>query len=513
LLNGAGVSSTPAAHQAQITPLAQLGASGGNSVDYDTQGNQVADCCGGTLGALIEDGSGRQFLLSNNHVLARSDQSSIGDPIVQPGLIDNNCTPLNEGSGAMQVGSLTAWLPLSSKATNADAAIAQVAAGTVDPTGSILELGSRQTDGTLAAAPPGVSSTGGKGEAPVLGQMVAKSGRTTGLTCASVSALDLDVNVDYFQDCAETKPYLTKTFTRQMAISGNQFSDAGDSGSLVVDAADAEPVGLFFAGGVDALGVSQGVANPATDVLDELSALAGSGASYSFVGAADHGVSCLNYGDSAVAQAQERSLSDAEITRTQQALTQARLLVNPAAGILGVATGKSSDHPGEGAILIYVDEAMTPSVPAVVEGVRTAVIPTNAHAVALGSAGQTPLDAGPVSVSAATLSQAIAAKDSNARTMMRQNPSFFGIGVGQSMDNPKEAALVIYVDRKKLPSQLPAVVAGLRTRYVVMDRLHVTRSYAAALPPAPHCMSRPAATEHDGEDPLGIRQPRPLGLN
>jgi hypothetical protein len=104
---------------------------------------------------------------------------------------------------------------------------------------------------------------------------VAKSGRTTGLTCASISALNLDVSVDYYLDCAETKPYLTKTFTNQLAISGNQFSDAGDSGALVVDAANAEPVGLYFAGGTDASGVSQGVANPATDVLNELSAQLG----------------------------------------------------------------------------------------------------------------------------------------------------------------------------------------------------------------------------------------------
>jgi len=94
-------------------------------------------------------------------------------------------------------------------------------------------------------------STGGKGETAWLNQSVAKSGRTTGLTCAAVSALDLDVNVDYYLDCAETKPYLTKTFAHQLAISGNQFSDAGDSGSLVVDSGNAEPVGLYFAGGND----------------------------------------------------------------------------------------------------------------------------------------------------------------------------------------------------------------------------------------------------------------------
>ena len=83
-----------------------------------------------------------------------------------------------------------------------------------------------------------------------------KSGRTTGyLTCGGVSALYVDVSVDYYRDCAETKPYLTKTFSNQVAVSGDRFSDAGDSGALLVDTANAEPVGLFFAGGIDASGV------------------------------------------------------------------------------------------------------------------------------------------------------------------------------------------------------------------------------------------------------------------
>ena len=32
-------------------------------------------------------------------MLARSDQASVGDAIVQPGLIDNNCTPNGDGLG------------------------------------------------------------------------------------------------------------------------------------------------------------------------------------------------------------------------------------------------------------------------------------------------------------------------------------------------------------------------------------------------------------------------------
>jgi hypothetical protein len=508
LLNTQGVSSTPATHQEQSSTPVALGSSGGNNNDYDTQGNQIADCCSGTLGSLIQDTGGHRYLLSNNHVLARSDQATVGDTIIQPGLIDNNCTPNGDGPGTTPVASLTGWLALSSSATNADAAIAQVDPGAVSATGSILELGARQADGSLGSAPPGISSTGGKGEAASLNLVVAKSGRTTGLTCASVSALDLDVTVDYFLDCAETKPYLTKTYTNQIAISGNQFSDSGDSGSLVVDASNAEPVGLYFTGGADTTGVSQAVASPAPDVLSELGTQVGAGTSYTFVGSADHPVSCLNYGDNTVAAAQARTLSDTETGRVQDALSQARMLVNPSVGILGVSTGKSSDHPGEGAVTIYADESMTVNAPAMVEGVRTVVIPTNAHAVAIGSAPLTAFESPVVpTLSAAVLNPAIAIKRQIAHSLMQQNPAFFGVGVGQSLDNPKEAALVIYVDRKRVPAQLPATMEGLRTRYLVMDRLHVTRSYASPIQSKSHCVP------HSAGQPKAFDMIRPLGLN
>jgi hypothetical protein len=493
LVNTAGVTSNAATHQAQLPATMLLGSSGGNNADYDTRGEQIVDCCSGTLGALVEDGSRRQYLLSNNHVLARSDHASVGESIVQPGLIDNNCSPLGDGAGVAPVAQLTGWLPLSSKQTNADAAIAQVTSRAVDPGGRILELGAKQADGTLAAAAPGISSSGGKGEAAWLDLNVAKSGRTTGLTCGGISALDLDVTVDYYLDCAETRPYLTKTFTHQLGVSANQFSDAGDSGALVVDAANAEPVGLYFAGGTDVSGVSQGVANPASDVLSELSAQAGGGTAYTFVGTADHAVSCLNYGDNTISAAQGRTLNDVETARAQQALFQARMLVNPLAGILGVGAGKSSDHPGEGAVILYTDESRTVSVPATVDGVRTLAIPTTLHAVTYGSAPQNPFETGVPALAAATLAQAMTLKNQAAAGLMRQNPAFFGVGVGQSLDNPREAALVIYVDRNRLPAQLPATVDGLRTRYVVMDRLHVTRSYASPAPSRLHCMAHKLA--------------------
>jgi hypothetical protein len=509
LLNTAGVNSNPAGHQGQLPTLMPLGSSGGNNNDFDAHGNTIADCCSGTLGSLIQDNSGRQYVLSNNHVLARSDRATVGDPIVQPGLIDNNCTPTGAGPGTVPVAALSAWLPLKLPQTNADAAIAQVASRTVDANGAILELGGRQADGTLAPAAPGISSTGGKGESAALQMKVAKSGRTTGLTCGSISAVGLDVSVDYYRDCAETRPYLTKLFTNQVAMSGDRFSDAGDSGALVVDANNAEPVGLFFAGGTDVAGVGHGIANPAPDVLSQLAAQAGAGTSFSFVGGADHGVSCLSYGDSTVASAQATPLSGEQIQRGQRALGAARLLVNPAAGVLGVSMGKSSDHPGEAAVVVYVDENGSATVPASVEGVRTLVILSNARAVAFGTAPLANAVSGAPTISGAALNQALAAKRQAARSLMAKNPAFFGVGVGQSLDNPREPALVVYVDRTRIPRTLPQTVSGLRTRYVIMDRLHVTRSYATTVQSSRHCLPAPARNEDFDTDNLN----RPLPLN
>lgn len=489
LLNTSGVTSNPATHQASATTPIPLGVSGGNNHDFDAQGNTVADCCSGTLGALVKDNSGRQYVLSNNHVLARSDHASVGDAIIQPGLIDNNCTPNGEGPGTLPVASLTNWLPLKAAETNADVAIAQIGSNSLDPAGSILEIGTRQGDGSLASAPPGISSSGGKGEAATLGLRVAKSGRTTGLTCAHVSAIDLDVEVEYFRDCAETKPYLTKQFRNQIAVSGDRFTDAGDSGAMVLDVTNAEPVGLFFAGGTDAFGVVHAIANPVTDVLNELGTATSNGTTYTVVGGADHGVSCLSFGDSTLNAAQHASLSNAEIARGQQALFSARLLVDPGKGILGVAMGKSSDHVGEAAVIVYVNDRLNPTVPATVDGVRTLVIPTTMQAVAFGTAPLASSGSDVPTLPAAELNRGLEAKQKAAAVLQEKN-GIFGMGVGQSLDDPHEAAIVVYVDPHHRPANLPAYLDGVRIRYIEMDRLHVTRSFSAAGRFPSHCPQR-----------------------
>lgn len=514
LLNMQGVNSNPADHQAQMGTPVSLGGSGGDNEDFDTTTHSgqtyISDCCGGTLGALVKDANGNQYILSNNHVLARSDQASIGEAIVQPALIDNKpaCEPEGQGGNETPVGVLKGFVPIKSSSTDVDAAIASVNSGAVNTSGAILELGASQGNGTLAAAPPGTSSTGGKGESASLNMVVAKSGRTTGLTCASIAAVSLDVQVSYYTNCAETDPYYTKTFTNQIAIEGDQFSDAGDSGSLVVDTTNGEPVGLFFAGGV-AGGVSEGVANPASEVLSELGANVG-GTSYTFVGTTDHPVSCLNYGGTAAA-AQAGTLSGAEMDRTQQAMTDARSLVNPSTGIFGVATGKSSDRAGEGAVIVYVDPNKAVSVPSTLDGVRTEVIPATAQQVSMGTAPQSLLETGArPALPAAVLHQAITTQQQIAALLMKQTPAIFGVGVGQSLDNPQEAALVIYVDRHQVPSQLPQIIDGLRTRYVIMDRLHVTRSYLSATPTRSHCMAHPMASQGFGQ--LDAKRLRGLNL-
>src|SRR5881396_2207141 len=157
----------PSAHQAAQTPPIKLGTSGGNVNDHTRR-----FCCSGTLGALVT-ANGVDYILSNNHVLARVDQAAPGEDISQPGLVDNNCQI------PQIVADFTTAAPLGS--SNVDAAIAQVRPGQVDLSGNILEVGSPAS----LALPP------------VIGLGVAKSGRTTGLTCGMIGSISTTVNVQY----------------------------------------------------------------------------------------------------------------------------------------------------------------------------------------------------------------------------------------------------------------------------------------------------------------------------
>jgi hypothetical protein len=504
LLNDRGIVSNPVANQQiQNTPAA-LGTSGGNDGDYDTyedkQGNSyVADCCGGTLGALVQDEQKNQYILSNNHVLAESDQTQVGDTIDQPGLIDGACTPLSRaGSTLRPLASLRYFVPLNAAQTNVDAALALAWPGAVDPSGSILELGPPGQDQMLSAAPP----VAGRGEpltAQNLGMNVVKSGRTTGLTCSSIDAVSLTVKVDYYKDCAETQPYATKIFTNQIGIGGSHFTDSGDSGALVLDASNAEPIALYFAGGTDGDGHGLSVANPIGDVLRELGAQAGS--RMSIVGTATpHTVACLRYDPAVPTETPHLNASALEDARSASTAALASLRGE---GLLGTAAGSSLDNPGAPAVIVYTDHPGR-SIPQTVNGIRTQVIATDAATLARGTAPTMPAVEPGIHLSAAVLASATSIEQSVAPQLMK-DPAIFGVGVTQSLDNPDEPALLVLVDIGRTPQSMPATMGGLRIRYLRLHRFHTTRAREAA-PDQPNACSLKGL--QPVREPLSSHQPR-----
>ena len=488
LLNNDGLNSSPSTNQSLQSGAISLGSSGGNDNDYDTyldhSGNPyIADCCGGTLGALVEDTAHNQYILSNNHVLAESDQAMIGDTIDQPGLIDNGCVPLSHaGSLLRPVGALKYYVPLAIPQSNVDAALAAVLSGAVDHTGSILQLEAPKPNASvrpgspLGPAPP-MAGTGEPLNASNLGDIqLAKSSRTTGLTCSTVETVDLSVRVDYFKDCAESQPYYSKTFSGQIGIAGDKFSDSGDSGALIVDAGNAQPVGLFFAGGTDGDGTGLSVANPIGDVLRELGTQAGS--RFSVVGTTTpHKVACIRYDESPQASALAVPVSSEEMARAQFiAETTGASLINSETGILATAAGKSLDNPGEPALIVYADKSKQHiTVPATFDGLRTQLIPTDSAALARSTAPVTPAVTSGIHLSDSILAGAEAVVREYSSRLMK-DPAVFGVGVAQSRDNPTEPALLVLVDIAHAPQSMPDTLGGLRVRYMRLHRFHVTQS-------------------------------------
>jgi hypothetical protein len=488
LLNGAGFNSSALQNQAVQTGYVQMGSSGGNANDYDSRKDgsgkeYVNDCCGGTLGALVADRTGNLYILSNNHVLAESDQARAGDTVVQPALVDLNCNP----QAGRSVGSLRYVVPLQSRQTNVDAALA-AATPAVDGTGAILQLGP-SVNGVLTAAAPAA----GEGEALTAGLLnqlhVVKSGRTTGLTCSTVNTVNLTVQVDYYYDCAETQPYYTKTYADQIGMPGASFADSGDSGALVLDASNAQPVGLFFASGADDSNHGFSVANPIQDVLSELGQRSqADGQEFQIAGGAPHPVTCSNYDEHTPAVTASVSASQMAAARSAAESATALLLNN---GVLGTAPGKSLDSPGEAAVIVYVDRNKPGvAVPRLLSGMRTVVIPTDTTTVNARTAPTTLPQVEGIHLPADVLRAAAAVQRQSAPQLMA-DPAFFGVGVTQSYDNPAEAALLVLVDLTKTPRSMPDVTAGLRIRYMRINRLHVTRSKFAPVQQAPRCVLPP----------------------
>jgi hypothetical protein len=498
LLNTNGWNSSPSINQSAQNGAIALGSSGGNDNDYDTFEDRsgtpyIANCCGGTLGALVEDGAKNQYILSNNHVIAESDQGKPGDTIDEPGLIDNGCVPLSQsGSTLRPVGTLKYVLPLAGRQSNADAALAAVMPGAVDPSGSILQLDEAGTgsSGALGSAPP-VAGSGEPLNAGNLGGMeLVKSGRTTGLTCSSVASVDLSVRINYFKDCAETEPYYTKTFTNQIGIAGEKFSDSGDSGALVVDASNAQPVALLFSGGTDGDGTGLSVANPIGDVLQELSSQAGS--KFTVVGTSTpHPVACVQYETKASDPYSKLVVAPETAAHAQfVAETTGQALLQREGGVLGIASGKSLDSPGDAALVVYTDQSKGfVSVPQTFDGLRTQVVATDAASLARDQSPSHPTATPGIHLSASVLAGASAVVRDYAPQLL-SDPAIFGVGVTQSQDNPNEPALLVLVDMDRSPRSMPELIGGLRVHYMRLHPFHVSQSKYSTTPHASGCALR-----------------------
>jgi len=347
LLSGIALAVTNPWQQEQSLPI-QLGTSGGNVNDISH-----AFCCSGTLGSLIQDTSGTQYILSNNHVLADTDLNAntggapAGDDVSQPGLVDVGCNA--NSSNSHIVANVSNWVPLGTH--NVDAAIAKIVSG--DVSNSILGIGQ-------------VSTMAGT---PSVGEAVAKSGRTTQLTCSAVSSVSTSVKVQYHAGCGSGKKF-TLLYTGQVAINSTSFSAAGDSGSLIVDQTSVKPVALLFAGSS-----SVTIANPISDVLAGLSAV-NSNATFSFVGTSKPtSVACpvgaAPTGHGPISHSSLQAALSAKSAHEQQLLSED--------AIIGVGVGTSSENPGEAVVLIYVEQGrLAGEIPETLDGVRTEVIRTEA---------------------------------------------------------------------------------------------------------------------------------------
>lgn len=188
----------------------------------------------GTIGCLsvgrTPPRNARLMILSNNHVLANSNNAVFGDCIVQPGPADGGRCP------ADQIAILERFVPIN---FSGGANFVDCATGWCWPDRVRRELihivGGQRVFFRIGSVPI----------APQLNMAVGKSGRTTQLTRGTIIDVSASINVNYSGRLA--------LFRDQIAIrgaAGTLFSAGGDSGSSIWTwDAFRRPVGLLFAGG------------------------------------------------------------------------------------------------------------------------------------------------------------------------------------------------------------------------------------------------------------------------
>lgn len=206
----------------------------------------------GTLGGLFRDKeSGKVVILSNNHVMADSNEAAPGDAVLQPGSYDGGARQKDH------IANLTRFVKIdfaSDGANRVDAAIATP----LDP--------NSLTWTTKGIGPETPAATRHLTESD-LGLYVKKTGRTTEHTQGYVDALFATIQVKY--DMLEKATFVDQIIVSQPS-SEEAFSSGGDSGSLVYDDTNAV-IGLLFAGseGTDGEPATT-IVNPINYVLNQL---------------------------------------------------------------------------------------------------------------------------------------------------------------------------------------------------------------------------------------------------
>lgn len=204
----------------------------------------------GTLGCVVRR-DGERLILSNNHVLANSNDAALGDAVLQPGPHDGGRFPED------QLATLLDFVPIRFPGDPSDCPLAGAAValwnGLAGALGRQTRLRAEQAgfpenlvdaalarplqDGDLSEDILEIGKIQGLVEAE-LGMPIQKAGRTTGFTTGRIEQVDVTVNVQY-------GPGRIARFSDQLLAGA--MSQGGDSGSAVLDDRN-RLVGLLFAG-------------------------------------------------------------------------------------------------------------------------------------------------------------------------------------------------------------------------------------------------------------------------
>lgn len=206
----------------------------------------------GTIAARVTNGT-NVFVLSNNHVLANTNQAAIGDPILQPGSFDGGTNPDDSIATLATFEPIkfcTVWfIWLICEETNTiDAAIAltdPTKLGVATPLGEFGSVAGYGAPSRILHPAYGNPATlGDEDLAQLFGIELQKYGRTTGVTVGTVNTIGATVDVCYDQSCTNVA-----RFTDQLIVTPGTFIAGGDSGSLAITHNTLkQPVGLLFAG-------------------------------------------------------------------------------------------------------------------------------------------------------------------------------------------------------------------------------------------------------------------------